>query len=59
MLSQALAALYGVTVGALTQAVNGTQIASRRLMAPPEKPDREIGFHVRRTAPQHRIRKVR
>ncbi len=33
--------------------------AIRRLMAPPEKPAREIGFHVRETAPRYRTRKVR
>lgn len=31
--------------------------AIRRLMAPPDKPGREIGFHVRKTAPRHRVRK--
>jgi hypothetical protein len=31
--------------------------AIRRLMAPPEKPGREIGFHVRETAPRYRVRK--
>ena len=31
--------------------------AIRQLMAPPEKPQREIGFHVREKAPQYRIRK--
>jgi phage regulator Rha-like protein len=30
--------------------------AIRRLMAPPEKPRREIGFHVRETAPRYRTR---
>ena len=29
----------------------------RQLMAPPEKPRREIGFHVRETAPPYRTRK--
>jgi hypothetical protein len=29
----------------------------RRLMAPPEKPPREIGFHVREKAPRYRVRK--
>jgi hypothetical protein len=28
--------------------------AIRRLMAPPEKPRREIGFHVREKAPRYR-----
>ena len=31
--------------------------AIRRLMAPPDKPWREIGFHVRETAPRYRVRK--
>jgi hypothetical protein len=31
--------------------------AIRQLMAPPEKPRREIGFHVRETAPPYRTRK--
>ncbi len=33
--------------------------AIRQLMAPPEKPKREIGFHVRETAPPYRTRRVR
>ena len=33
--------------------------AIRQLMAPPEKPKREIGFHVRETAPRYGTRKVR
>jgi len=31
--------------------------AIRQLMAPPEKPRREIGFHVRERAPRYRVRK--
>lgn len=31
--------------------------AIRQLMAPPEKPKREIGFHIRETAPRYRTRK--
>ncbi len=31
--------------------------AIRRLMAPPEKPRREIGFHVREKGPRYRARK--
>jgi len=31
--------------------------AIRQLMAPAEKPKREIGFHVRETAPRYRTRK--
>jgi len=33
--------------------------AIRQLMAPPTKPRREIGFHVRETAPRYRTRKRR
>ena len=33
--------------------------AIRQLMAPPEKPRREIGFHVRETAPRYRTRRHR
>lgn len=33
--------------------------AIRQLMAPPAKPTREIGFHVRERAPRYRTRKVR
>jgi hypothetical protein len=32
--------------------------AIRQLMAPPEKPKREIGFHVREQAPRYRTRKA-
>ena len=31
--------------------------AIRQLMAPPKKPRREIGFHVREKAPRYRVRK--
>ena len=31
--------------------------AIRQLMAPPEKPKREIGFYVRETVPRYRTRK--
>jgi hypothetical protein len=31
--------------------------AIRQLMAPPEKPRREIGFHVREKPPRYRVRK--
>lgn len=31
----------------------------RQLMAPPDKPKREIGFHTRESAPLYRIRKTR
>ena len=33
--------------------------AIRELMAPPEKPKREIGFHVREQAPRYRTHKTR
>jgi hypothetical protein len=33
--------------------------AIRQLMAPPEKPRRGIGFHVRETAPRYRVRRRR
>ena len=33
--------------------------ALRQLMAPPQKPRREIGFHVREKAPRYRVRKGR
>jgi hypothetical protein len=32
--------------------------AIRQLIAPPEKPRRQIGFHVREKAPRYRVRKV-
>ncbi|MDQ6913798.1 MAG: ORF6N domain-containing protein [Verrucomicrobiota bacterium] len=33
--------------------------AIRQLMAPPGKKEREIGFHIRETAPRYRTRRVR
>ncbi|MGI8481911.1 MAG: ORF6N domain-containing protein, partial [Chthoniobacterales bacterium] len=33
--------------------------AIRQLMAPPQKAPREIGFHVRESAPRYRTRKLR
>ena len=33
--------------------------AIRQLMAPPERPRREIGFHVREKAPRYRTQKRR
>lgn len=33
--------------------------AIRQLMAPPERPRREIGFHVREKAPRYRVRNRR
>ena len=32
--------------------------AIRQLMAPPEKPRREIGFHVRERSPRYRVRRT-
>jgi hypothetical protein len=37
-------------IGAILEAI-------RQLMAPPEEPRREIGFHVREKAPRYRVRK--
>jgi phage regulator Rha-like protein len=37
--------------------INEILEAIRQLMAPPEKPRREIGFHVREKAPRYRTRK--
>jgi hypothetical protein len=42
----------GVEIGAIIDAI-------RQLMAPPEKPRREIGFHVREKAPRYRSRNHR
>lgn len=39
-------------IGAIIEAI-------RQLMAPPEKPRREIGFHVREKATRYRTRKLR
>ncbi len=39
-------------IGAIIEAI-------RQLMAPPEKPKREIGFHIREKAPRYRARKAR
>jgi len=44
-------------VGKHDEEIAGILEAIRRLMAPPEKPGREIGFHVRQTAPRYRVRK--
>ena len=44
-------------VGKHDEEIAGILEAIRRLMAPPEKPGREIGFHVRETAPRYRVRK--
>jgi len=44
-------------VGKHDEEIAGILEAIRRLMASPEKPGREIGFHVRETAPRYRVRK--
>ena len=44
--------VYDVKIDAILEAI-------RQLMAPPTKPRREIGFHVRETAPRYRKRKRR
>src|SRR5438105_9247939 len=43
-------------VGKHDQHVDAILEAIRQLMAPPEKPKREIGFHVREKAPRYRTR---
>jgi len=45
-------------VGKHDEKIDAILEAIRQLMAPPEKPRREIGFHVRETAPRYRTRKV-
>jgi len=44
-------------VGKHDKEINAIIEAIRQLMAPPEKPKREIGFHVREQAPRYRTRK--
>src|SRR5437867_10807722 len=44
-------------VGKHDEEIAGILEAIRRLMAPPDKPGREIGFDVRETAPRYRVRK--
>jgi hypothetical protein len=44
-------------VGKHDERIDAILEAIRQLMAPPEKPRREIGFHVRETAPRYRTRK--
>ena len=46
-------------VGKHDQEIAAIIDAIRRLMAPPPKPPREIGFHVREKAPRYRTRSVR
>ena len=44
-------------VGKHDEKIDAILEAIRQLMATPEKPRREIGFHVRETAPRYRTRK--
>jgi len=46
-------------VGKHDQEIDAIIEAIRRLMAPPEKSKREIGFHARETAPRYRTGKIR
>ena len=46
-------------VGGHDKQIDGIIEAIRQLIAPPEKPRREIGFHVRETAPRYGTRKRR
>jgi hypothetical protein len=55
-LAQKFADLEG-RVGKHDKEINAIIEAIRQLMAPPEKPKREIGFHVREQAPRYRTRK--
>jgi hypothetical protein len=43
-------------VGKHDEEITAILEAIRQLMAPPEKPRREIGFHVREKAPRYRVR---
>jgi hypothetical protein len=44
-------------VGKQDEEIVGILEAIRQLMAPPEKPHREIGFHVREKPPRYRVTK--
>jgi hypothetical protein len=46
-------------VGKHDDEISAIMNAIRQLMAPPEKPSREIGFHVREKAPRYQARKRR
>ena len=46
-------------VGKHDEDITAIMEAIRQLMAPPEKPRREIGFHVRETAPRYGVRRPR
>src|SRR5205814_3203968 len=54
-LAQKFADLEG-RVGKHNKEINAIIEVIRQLMAPPEKPKREIGFHVREQAPRYRTR---
>lgn len=45
-------------VGKHDEEISAILEAIRQLMAPPEKPPREIGFHVRETSGRYRIRRA-
>ena len=55
-LAQKSADLEG-RVGKHDKEINAIIEAIRQLRVPPEKPKREIGFHVREQAPRYRTRK--
>ena len=55
-LAQKFADLEG-RVGKHDKEINAIIEAIRQLRVPPEKPKREIGFHVREQAPRYRTRK--
>ncbi len=44
-------------VGKHDEEISAILEAIRQLMAPPEEPRREIGFHVREKASRYRVRK--
>jgi hypothetical protein len=46
-------------VGKHDEKIDAILEAIRQLMAPPEKPRREIGFHVREQSPSYRTHKTR
>ncbi len=46
-------------VGKHDEKIDAILEAIRQLMAPPKRPQREIGFHVREKAPGYRARKSR
>jgi hypothetical protein len=49
---------YAKRVGKHDNEIAANIDAIRQLMAPPAKPRREIGFHVREGAPRYRTRKA-